>query len=247
MPPVTCVATFVSQFAFKHLNCDTCHLTKPSRRSVSKRAEHSGNVTVQIDYMPMGHQEKGWKSEVGAYIFSSRTSKLLKTYPVKCATAREATEVLNEYFTYIVPHMREKIDCIQTDAGTQFSGNEWRSACNRYKVKCRSCPTDYQAMNGQVERSLGILAMKMRALLMERNVPEKYWPLALEAASYLLNRIPHTSLNGVSPLESCTGEKPNLRHARVFGCAAFVQVAKERKARCCGMEGSTSGVFDIIA
>ncbi len=130
--------------------------------------------------------------------------------------------MLNEYFTYIVPHIIEKVDCIQTDAGTQFSGNE----CERYKVKCRSCPTDYQALNGQVERSIGILAMKMRALLMERSVPNKYWPLALEAASYLLNRTLHASLNGMSPLESSTGEKPNLRHARVFGCAAFVQIPK---------------------
>ncbi len=116
---------------------------------------------------------------MGAYIFSSRTSKLLKTYPVKSATAREATKVLNEYFTYIVPHIIEKVDCIQTDAGTQFSGNEWRNECERCKVKCRSCPTDYQALNGQVGRSIGILAMKMRALLMERSVPNKYWPLAL--------------------------------------------------------------------
>ncbi len=139
------------------------------------------------------------------------------TYPVKSATAKEATKVLAEYFKYIIPHMGEKVDCIQTDTRSQFTGDEWRKVCENHKVKCRTCPTDHQAMNGQVERASGILATKMRALLMARNVHQKYWPLALEVASYFLNRTPPTSLNGMSPLQSSTGEKPDLKHASVFG------------------------------
>ncbi len=59
-------------------------------------------------------------------------------------------------------------------------------------------PVDHQAMNRQVERVIGLLAAKTRALLMDKGVDQKYWPLALEVASYLLNRMPHESLGGLS-------------------------------------------------
>ncbi len=81
-------------------------------------------------------------------------------------------------------------------------------------------------MNGQVERAIGVLAEKIRTLLMDKQTSKKYWPLALEAATYLLNRTPHESLGGVSPLERSTREKPDLSRARVFGCKAYVQIPK---------------------
>ncbi len=53
--------------------CDICKLTHPKRRKVPKIAERSGLIAVQVDYMPMGHDEKGWKGEVGAYVFNACT------------------------------------------------------------------------------------------------------------------------------------------------------------------------------
>ncbi len=84
-------------------------------------------------------------------------------------------------------------------------------------------------MNGQVERAIGILGAKMRALLMDLDTHKKHWPLAMETATYLLNRTPHESLKGMSPLEIETGDKPDLRRARVFGCKAYVQVTKAQR------------------
>ncbi len=46
---------------FTATTCRTCQLTQPSRRPVPSSAERSGKVTVQVDYMPMGQAEKGWK------------------------------------------------------------------------------------------------------------------------------------------------------------------------------------------
>ncbi len=64
---------------------------------------------------------------------------------------------------------------------------------------------------------------------MGKQTSKKYWPLALEAATYLLNRSPHESLGGMSPLEKSTGERPDLSRARVFGCKAYVQIPKSQR------------------
>ncbi len=130
-------------------NCQTCQLTHLGRCPVRKTAERSGKVTVQVDYMPMGHKGKGWNGEVGAYMFSSRSSKLLKTYPVTNASTIDAAHSLEKYCKFVLPYLGEKVDCIQTDAGRQFNAQHWRSTCTKYGLTCRTCPVDYQAMNGE--------------------------------------------------------------------------------------------------
>ncbi len=43
--------------------CDTCLKCKPNRRPVPTNPERSGEIVVQIDYMPAGRDEKGWRGE----------------------------------------------------------------------------------------------------------------------------------------------------------------------------------------
>ncbi len=209
--------------------CDICSTMKPMRRPVPNKAERSGEIVVQVDYMPMGQGEIGWKGEVGAYVYSCRISKILKAYPVRNATAQGAAGTLKDYLLHVTPYLKEKITCIQMDAGSQFTAGEWVSVCASHGLKSRSCPVNHQEMNGQVERMIGILATKMRSLLGTMEVPSKYWPLAIVTAAYLLNRTPSVALGGRTPLEAGTGEKPDLRKLKVFGYKAFVQIPKPQR------------------
>ncbi len=76
--------------------CRICQLTHTRRRPVPKTTERSGRTVLKLDYMPMGQHEKGWRGEVGSYIFSSRASKMLKVYPVTSASAEDAAYSLEE-------------------------------------------------------------------------------------------------------------------------------------------------------
>ncbi len=116
---------------------------------------------------------------------------------------------------------------VQTDQGTQFLSIEWVKICNKMNILQRQCPTNAQAMNGQVEQVQGILVSKMRALMHETTTPTKYWPLAIQHATWVYNRMPNRVLKGKTPWEAATGRKPNLNIMRVFGCKAFAQIPKE--------------------
>ncbi len=107
------------------IHCHTCQTTHPRRSPVPKTAERSGEAVVQVDYMPVGQNERGRKGEVGAYVFSDRSSKVLKAYPVTNASAEEAAQCLHKYCENTLPSLRKKIECIQTYAGTQFNTQEW--------------------------------------------------------------------------------------------------------------------------
>ncbi|MCP3661907.1 MAG: hypothetical protein GY696_05320 [Gammaproteobacteria bacterium] len=104
--------------------CTVCRTTNPRRRPVLTVAERSGLATVQVDYMPMGRDELGWKGEVGAYIFSDRTSKIVEAYPITGTSTEAAILALEHYLIYVASTLTHKIECIQTDAGNQFVTGE---------------------------------------------------------------------------------------------------------------------------
>ncbi len=163
--------------------CDICLRSKPNRRPVPKPPEKSGDIVVQVDYMPVGHHERGWKGEVSAYVYSSRESKVVKVYTIKDAMTKEAIETLEDYITAVAPDLSKKFTQVQTDPGSQFTSREWSEKCTKLGVKSRYCPVDHQAMNGQVGRVQGLLAQKVRTLLASGNLHVKYWPLAIQTAA----------------------------------------------------------------
>ncbi|MGB0809063.1 MAG: reverse transcriptase domain-containing protein, partial [bacterium] len=58
----------------------------------------------------------------------------------------------------------------------------------------------------------------------------EYWAEAGQAATYLLNRSPVSGLHA-TPHELWTGDKPNVKHLRVFGCPCHVKVPKVKQKR----------------
>ena len=82
-------------------------------------------------------------------------------------------------------------------------------------------------------------------MLADARLPHRVWAEALSTAVYLRNRSPTTAVEGKTPLETWTEQKPNVGHLRVFGCAAYAHVAKdectcqklEAKSRKCVLLG----------
>ena len=93
------------------------------------------------------------------------------------------------------------------------------------------------SQHGKPERAGGVIMTRSRAMLIAARLPEELWPLAVQAAVYLLNRTPSwtATTDGLhtwtTPHERMLGRKPNLANLRVFGCRAYVRDAKVPKGR----------------
>jgi hypothetical protein len=57
----------------------------------------------------------------------------------------------------------------------------------------------------------------VRAMLFGRNLPSFLWAEGLAHAAYLRNRAPTKALDGKTPREVLTGEKPDVSPLREFG------------------------------
>ena len=60
-----------------------------------------------------------------------------------------------------------------------------------------------------------------RAIKFQAGFPDRFWGLCVQAAVYVINRVPSTSLNGVSSFEKLYNKPPSIDHLRVIGCLCF--------------------------
>ncbi len=199
--------------------------TFKSRKEVIPRyATASGENVVQVDILTWS--VRGWKGEKYAAIFSHRKSKIDVVLTLN--EKKQVIRTLETYLGEVIPQLQCKPNTLQTDASSEFLSKDWVTCCVKYGIKLRHCPVDHQAMNGQTERSQGVLTARTRAMLRARNVPQKYWPLAIMAAVYLKNRTPNDTIPDNIPIERALGEVATTHYnkIKVFGCRAYVSIPK---------------------
>ena len=80
-------------------------------------------------------------------------------------------------------------------------------------------------------------------MLSDAKLPKKFWAEALSTAVYLRNRSPTTAVQGKTPFEAWTKEKPDVGHFKIFGCLCYAHISKDElqkfdgKAKRCIMLG----------
>ncbi|MCH83491.1 hypothetical protein A2U01_0020754, partial [Trifolium medium] len=64
----------------------------------------------------------------------------------------------------------------------------------------------------------------VRCMLGEKNVPKNFWPEAVNWSVHILNRCPIFAVKDMTLEEAWSGNKPSVRHFKVFGCIAYVHI-----------------------
>jgi hypothetical protein len=79
------------------------------------------------------------------------------------------------------------------------------------------------ASNGIAERAIRSIFGTVRSMLINSNLPHKYWGEASSAATHVLNRMPTTgNPDSKSPYEMLYSKPPNVSDLRTFGATAYV-------------------------
>ena len=74
-------------------------------------------------------------------------------------------------------------------------------------------------------RALNTLA---RSMLLNAEVPLRFWTEAISTASYLHRRMPQPSLANKSPHELLFGVEPKVHHLKRFGCTVYRHLTKDQ-------------------
>ena len=85
--------------------------------------------------------------------------------------------------------------------------------------------------NGVAERMNSTLEETIRSILVDSELPKRFWVESLSTATYLHNRSPTNSVQDKIPYETWTGNNPNVSHLCIFGCDAYAHVPKDERSK----------------
>ena len=143
----------------------------------------------------------------------------------------EITNAFIEFASVIENLLESKIKTIRTDNAKELTEGNFRNEVeSRHILREFSAPHTPE-QNGVAERINRTLNDKMRTMLAASGLGENFWFDALRTAVFLYNRLPHSSLDFLSPFEQAFKIKPTLSHVRIFGSPAYVIIPKNERSK----------------
>ena len=135
------------------------------------------------------------------------------------ATKRKTPPIqeLRDLLTKLQTKVTSTYKTITTDLGGELAkSTAFRNMLMEDNIKyvLKTTGAHSSAQNGLAEKPNQDLARTMRCMLYGAGLSSKYWSYALRHAVYLKNRIPHTSLQYVTPYEKLMLQKPDLSKLR---------------------------------
>ena len=118
-------------------------------------------------------------------------------------------DLLNNLFSFIHTQFNKHVKAIRSNNAKELCASRILQIYNTLGISYqRSCSENPQ-QNGTVERKHRHSLETARALCFQSNLSSSFWGECVLCATYLINRLPLTSLGNISPYQKLFGT-PNL-------------------------------------
>lgn len=125
--------------------------------------------------------------------------------------------------------LNTKIVNIRTDNGMEFCHEKFNSFLSDQGIKHERTNVYTPQQNGLAEVFKLIALDGVKAMLNSSGLDNKFWVEALFCFVYVRNRI--CLKRDKTPFELYCGNKPSVKHLKVFGCVAYVGVPKQTRRK----------------
>lgn len=113
------------------------------------------------------------------------------------------------------------IKCIQSDNAKEYCSKEFEEFLKTEGIKRRLTIPHTPQQNGIAERKNRTLVEMGRCMIIQSELPASFWAEAIATANYVRNRCITRNLNGKTPFEVLYGNRPDVKHFRIFGEEAY--------------------------
>jgi transposase InsO family protein len=137
--------------------------------------------------------------------------------------------------------MKALVKCLHSDRGGEYLSKAFIRHLHDHGTTQKLTAHDTPEHNGVAERLNGILLEKVRAMLHASGLPKFLWSEAVRHAVWLKNRTSTKALDGRTPFEALTGQKPDLSNLHLWGCQVWVHDASNSKLESRAKAGNWVG------
>ncbi|KAK4390000.1 Retrovirus-related Pol polyprotein from transposon TNT 1-94 [Sesamum angolense] len=207
------------------LACESCELGKHHRASfpprVDKRSSSPFTLVHSDIWGPCRFESiNGFRYFI---TFVDDYSRMTWVYLLKDRS--QVPTIITSFYNEIKTQFSVNIRILRTDNALEFVQKTVSDFCDSNGILHQtSCPYTSQ-QNGVAERKHRHLLDVARTIMTHMHVPKSYWGDAILTASYLINRLPSSILNGDTPYSCLFPDSPLFGVTpRVFGCVCFVHL-----------------------
>ena len=145
----------------------------------------------------------------------------------------EALETFIEWQALREKESGNQVKRFRTDRGGEYTSKKFAEYLKSDGI-LKEMTTPYPPQsNGVVEQANRTIMERVGCMLDNAGLSKMYWAFAVSVAVYLNNRTPMQSVFGKTLYEVRygSGQKPSLKHLRVFGSLAFMHVLKVKRKK----------------
>ena len=124
-----------------------------------------------------------------------------------------------------------KLKTLRSDNGGEYTLAEFTAYLKKEGVRHELTVPKTPQQNGVAERMNRTLVESVRSMLSDANLPKKFSAEALSKAVYLRNHSSTTTVQGKTPFEAWTKEKPYVGHFKIFGCLCYAHISKDEQQK----------------
>ncbi|SOV06222.1 uncharacterized protein UDID_19483 [Ustilago sp. UG-2017a] len=140
-----------------------------------------------------------------------------------------AFKELKSIIVYLETQAGKSLKAIQSDQGTEWRSNDAHEWAHDKGIEWQMTVGYDSRQNRCVERTNRSISEKMRALLMQRRLPKRFWPYAIRATAFKMNLTP--SIDDKVPYQAMFGRllEQLMKLLCVFGCLSWVNIPKAKR------------------
>lgn len=198
-------------------SCITCSQANIKRTPFPKHAMHRASNLLQRIHCdicgPLPHCYGTFQYYI---LFVDDYSRYISLFFMK--TRDEALSHFVQFKSAAENFTGERITFLRVDNAPELTHGKMEQFCKTNGITYEKTIPDSPPQNGVAERTNLTIGSMSRAMLIDADLSDYFWPFATQAAVHIKNRVPHSNLPpDKTPFEFWHHYKPSLAHIRLFG------------------------------
>ena len=130
----------------------------------------------------------------------------------------EAAQHFIEFRSFAQNFSNQRIKILRVDNAPELVKGKLETFCKTEGITYEKTVPHSPSQNGVAERCNQTLASMARAMLLDADLSNWFWPFAIQTAVHIKNRVPHSILPPhTTPFQLWYNRKPDLSYLRLFG------------------------------